>query len=103
MTSNIEKQANMYVFELNSCAKEHWFKPAEGWELSLATDEERNAIEKKYKPTHATTGLPETLLQLHGLVKSRLVQSGFNNNSGMINNATTDLKYLIAYNPERLR
>ncbi|MDF3079340.1 MAG: hypothetical protein K0S09_3229 [Sphingobacteriaceae bacterium] len=99
---NIEQQANMYLFELNSCAREYWFKPDEGWELSLATNEERQAIERKYKPTHTTTGLPETLLQMHGMVKAQLVQPGFYNNSGLTVN-TKELKCLIAFNPDRLR
>ncbi len=101
--NQVEQQANMYVFELNNSAKEHWFKAGEAWELTLANDAEQIAIEKKYKPTHSAKGLPETLLKLHSLVKAQLLHQKFDTAPDQTDTATKDKTYLVAYNPDRLR
>src|SRR5476651_2280664 len=102
----VEMQAKMYVYDLNNCAREFGFKPDEGWELNVATSDEKTAIERRYYPTIATKVLPEILSELFGVVKDKLVQvkSDIRNTldtGGKSNNA--ELQYLVAFNPKRVR
>ncbi|WP_295655011.1 hypothetical protein [uncultured Mucilaginibacter sp.] len=103
----VEYQAKVYVYDLDNCAKENGFKPDESWELSLATMEEKKAIEKKYFPTIATKVLPEILGELFGLVKAKLIhaksemEKKFDSNT--LFNKTNEHQYLIAFNPKRER
>ena len=101
----VDLQASMYVFDLNNSAKEHWFKPNEHWELSLASEADRTAIEKKYRPTLSVKGLPETLIRLQTLVKAKLAQGGTEATGRNLvsDQPAADLLYLIAFNPDRLR
>ncbi|MGZ3755945.1 MAG: hypothetical protein ACXVAY_10780 [Mucilaginibacter sp.] len=102
----VEFRAKEYVYDLNNCASEYGFKADESWELSLATDVEKIAIEKKYYPTVSAKVLPETLLELFRLVKGKLVaaksemEKKFDSAS---QNTNTNLQYIIAYNPKRTR
>jgi len=101
----VELQAKMYVYDLNNTAREYGFKPDEGWELNVATQDEKVFIEKRYHPTIAAKVLPEILSELFGVVKDKLsqVKSEIRNNlqTGNINN--TELQYLVAFNPKRPR
>jgi hypothetical protein len=101
----VEFQAKIYVYDLDNCAREFGFKADEGWELSLATTEERTALEKKYYPIISTKVLPEILAELFGVVKSKLVQAASNiQNKLDVNRAAGhDLQYLVAFNPKRHR
>jgi hypothetical protein len=102
----LEFRAKEYVYDLNNCASEYGFKEDEGWELSLATDSEKIAIEKKYYPTVSAKVLPETLLELFRLVKGKLIaarsdmEKRFDPANHVNNN---NLQYLVAYNPKRPR
>ncbi len=104
---NAEMQAKVYVYDLNNCAKENGFKADEGWELSLANDEEKLAIEKRYYPTIATKVLPEILLELFRVVKSKLMQAKYDVTRKIIDNNqsahSNNMQYLVAYNPKRPR
>ena len=102
---SVEAKAREYVYDLNNCASEYGFKDDEGWELSLATDTEKMAIEKKYYPTVSAKDLPETLSELFRLVKSKLVaaRSDMERKFDASNHVNNNLKYLIAYNPKRPR
>lgn len=104
-TKTITQEANIYVFDLDNCAREFGFKPEEGWELRIATSEERKDIEKRYYPTISLKTLPEILPPLFNLVKARLTQlkSGIINSLDGTSAGGTDLQYLVAYNPKRLR
>ncbi|MES2428662.1 MAG: hypothetical protein V4560_16890 [Bacteroidota bacterium] len=101
----IEDQTKMYLYDLMNTAKEHGFKADDNWELSIVTDTERQKIQKDYYPTIATRVIPEFLLQVFHLTKSRLNQSlnkieeGLNNRSV----AAGDLNYIVAFNPKRPR
>ena len=101
----VEFQAKIYVYDLDNCAREFGFKADEGWELSLATTEERTALEKKYYPTISTKVLPEILAELFGVVKSKLVQAASNIQNKLDVNRVSghDLQYLVAFNPKRHR
>jgi hypothetical protein len=44
----IEFQAKIYVYDLHNCAREFGFKTDEVWEVSMATGQEKTAIENKY-------------------------------------------------------
>ncbi|HTI57767.1 hypothetical protein [Mucilaginibacter sp.] len=106
MTNKIvDFQAKVYVYDLNNCAREFGFKDDEGWELSLATQDERKALEKKYYPIVSTKVLPEILVELFGLVKDKLEQarSNIQNQLDAGNKADSNMQYLVAFNPKRHR
>jgi hypothetical protein len=104
INDKIEMKAKLYVYDLNNCAVENGFKPDEAWEFSMATDEEKTAIEKKYFPTISAKVMPEFLSEMFHLVKSKLVNAKYNKeHSAAHNPAGSSLQYLIAYNPGRLR
>lgn len=101
---SIELKAKIYVYDLNNCARENGFKADETWEFSLATDQEKIILEKKYYPTISAKVMPEFLSELVNLVKSKLVHATYNiERAGTHNVKESGLQYLIAYNPGRLR
>jgi hypothetical protein len=106
-TETIEFQAKVYVYDLNNCARENGFKPDETWQLSLATNDEKKAIEKKYHPTMSTKVLPEFLGELFGLVKEKMIQAKSEMekkfDGDTLFNKTNEHQYLIAFNPKRER
>lgn len=101
----VEMQATMYVYDLNNCAREFGFKVDEGWELNVATKDEKVSIEKKYHPTIATKVLPEILSELFGVVRDKLIQTkaDIRNNLNPNNANNNELQYLVAFNPKRVR
>ena len=100
----MEREAKMYVYDLNNSAKENGFKADETWEFSLATDAEKHLLERKYFPTISAKVLPELLSELVNLVKSKLTHATYNiDRAGTHNIKESGLQYLIAYNPNRLR
>lgn len=101
----LEMQATIYVYDLNNTAREFGFKGDEGWELNVATLEEKVVIEKRYHPTIATKVMPEILSAMFGLVKSKLTQTAANisNNLQMGTVQNPELQYLVAFNPKRAR
>src|ERR1700753_1196482 len=100
----MEREARMYVYGLNNSACENGFKPDETWEFSLATDNEKAMLEKKYFPTISAKVMPELLSELVNLVKSKLKHATYNiEHAGTHNVKESGLQYLIAYNPGRLR
>lgn len=101
----VDLQASMFLFDLGNSAKEHWFKTEETWEVSLATDDEKLAMEKKYFPTVSIKVLPEQLVELYGLVKKRstIVHSDVENTLNTDTIIKNHLQYLIAFNPNRQR
>ena len=104
MNSTVELQAKMYVFDLGNCAKEFWFKDDEDWDLCLASGEQKLRLEKKYFPTISKKGLPEGLIQLHGLVKTRLMKVNPHFLKAEPSEEMSSApEFLIAFNRNRLR
>jgi len=101
----IETQTRIYVYDLMNEAKEHGFKDEDRWELSMVTEAERTRIQRNYYPAVASKAFPDMLLHVFQSVKSRLKQSLSKAeqlmDSGTI--ARDDLKYIIAFNPKRIR
>jgi len=102
-TPTVEQQATIYVYDLNNCANEFGFKSDEGWEIGLASDAEKTAIEKKYFPTISARALPEILAELLHLVRKRLSGLNSGNSPHSVNTADGNFQYLVAYSPKRLR
>jgi hypothetical protein len=100
-----EYQAKEYLFDLNNTANENGFKADESWKVSLATAAEKAAIEKNYYPVIATMVLPEVLPGLFRIVKATLKQGLDNLENSMDTRALikSQLYYVVAYNPNRLR
>jgi hypothetical protein len=100
-----ELKAREYVFNLGNVAKENWFKPDESWELSLATSDEKSAIEKSYYPTVSAKVLPEALTGLLELVKSKLssLHMNFASMPLPVGEGHEHPQYIVAFNPNRRR
>jgi hypothetical protein len=102
---SIENQTKEYLYDLMNMAKEHGFKADDNWELSMVTDIERKKIQRDYYPTIATKVIPEVLLQVFNLTKLRLNQS-INKLDETLNPrsvANSELSYIVAFNPKRMR
>jgi len=101
----VQMQARMYVYDLNNTAKEFGFKPDEGWELNVTTQDEKIVLEKRYHPILSAKVQSEVSSELFGLVKNGLSQGAANipNNieAGIRNN--NEQQYLVAFNPKRGR
>ena len=98
-------QAKIYAFDLANCAREFGFKPEEAWELSLASNEERSALEKLYFPVISAKILPEMLSEMFGMVRKKLSSAPYNTEE---NPDTKDIRrqnkeFLVAFNPMRTR
>jgi len=102
---NNEFKAREYVFDLGNAAKENGFKPDESWELSLATTDEKSAIEKRYYPTVSAKVLPEGLGELLNLVKAklRILNMNFESKSLPVGEGHDPFQYIVAFNPDRRR
>jgi len=100
-----EYQAKEYLFDLNNTANENGFKAEENWKVSLATAAQKAVIEKNYYPVIATKVLPEVLPGLFRIVKATLSQGLDNFESSMDAGtlAKSELYYVVAFNPNRLR
>ncbi len=85
MTNNqtADYKAKVYLYDLDNCAREFGFKQDENWELSVVSDDDKKAIEKRYYPTVSVKAFPEMLAELFNLVKTRLTQL----NAGVANSA----------------
>ncbi|MCZ4221774.1 hypothetical protein [Pedobacter rhodius] len=100
----IEFQAKMYAFALNSATKEHGFKKDEGWKLNLANAAEKLEIEQKYYPTVSTQIASDSLHKLSELVKIVLNRTpAFANEPiNTFGAQHADSEYIVAYNPTRV-
>ncbi|RVU02420.1 hypothetical protein EOD41_00320 [Mucilaginibacter limnophilus] len=101
----LEYQAKVYMYDLGNCAKEYGFKTDDLWELSLTTADEKVLMEKKYMPLLSVKALPEMLSELGRVVKEKLIQAktGIEKQLNPRNIPSSELVYLIAYNPKRTR
>jgi hypothetical protein len=101
----IDKQTQLYLYDLMNLAKEHGFKADDNWEFSLASDAERVKIQKDYYPTNATKIFPEIGLQVMHGVKAQLKQSFTKEEQALDNRSVIagELNYLVAYNLKRPR
>jgi hypothetical protein len=102
--STIELQAQMYMFDLVNCAKEFWFKDDEEWDLCLVSSEQKTELERRYHPTISKKALPETLLQLHSLIKLKLLKQNPHLSKADPSEETPSAPdFLIAFNRKRFR
>lgn len=101
----IEFQAKIYVYDLKNCAREFGFKADEAWEISMASSEEKAAIEKQYFPTLSASVLPEMLAEMLGSVKFKLSKklAGLEKALDTAAIRKQHLQYLVAYSPSRVR
>ncbi|HTD41097.1 MAG TPA: hypothetical protein VK671_10790 [Mucilaginibacter sp.] len=98
-------QAKIYGFDLDNCAREFGFKPEETWELSLASNEEKSALEKLYFPIISAKILPEMLSEMFSLVSQKLnrVTDATEKSPDIIAIRRQNKEYLMAFNPMRMR
>lgn len=98
-------KANEFIYDLGNAALENGFKADETWEIQIATDAEKRALEKNYRPIVVTSVPAELLSATFTLVKEQLNQT--------IKTQIVDprdrfekepnYEYLVAYNANRVR
>ncbi|RNL54283.1 hypothetical protein [Pedobacter jejuensis] len=100
----IEFQAKMYAYAINSATKEYGFKKDEGWKLNLANAAEKLEIEQKYYPTVSTQIDSKSLLQLSELVKTVLNETPIFAKDPIhtFGAQHSDSEFIVAYNPIRV-
>jgi len=100
----IEFQAKMYAYAINSATKEHGFKKDEGWKVTLANEQEKAEIEQKYYPIVSTQITAGSLLKLSEFVKDilNLTPVFANDPINTFGVQHSDSEYIIAYNPIRV-
>ena len=100
-----EFQARIYLYDLNNCAREFGFKTDESWEISMVSQQEKTALEKKYFPTLSARLSPELLPEVLSLVKLKLnpVKAGGERTIAAVQPPQQELQYLVAYSAKRLR
>jgi hypothetical protein len=98
------QQADLFLFDLDNSAKEHWFKGDDAWQISLVNDAEKSAIEKQYHPTVSANIAPNFLPEIFEMVKAKLKQTttGLENHTAK-HIADHGIKYIVAFNPGRQR
>ena len=103
--SKANYQAQLFLYDLANKAREHWFKPEEGWEVSLASPADKIAIEKMYFPTLSGKFPAEIMLEMFNTVTNGLkqVKSADELLVDTKKIGTDNLQYLIAINPKRVR
>jgi hypothetical protein len=101
----VELKAREYVYNLGNSAKENGFKPDEGWQLNVATAEEKSALEKKYFPTLSLAVMPEGMSELLKLIRLKLAPITYVPAKAPDNSSfdSGSLQYLVAFNPDRQR
>jgi hypothetical protein len=101
----IEFQAKIYVYDLKNCAREFGSKEGENWEVSMASIEEKAAIENRYFPTLSASILPEMLAEVLHSVRLKLTQplAGIEKALSLVTIRQRELQYLVAYSPNRIR
>jgi hypothetical protein len=99
---SVERQANLYMFDLNNLALENGCQTDNNWEVKQATLDEKKELERSYQLTMSTKYLPEEMGEM-----LRLVQFKLNNPVlGKVNETTTNNSggnYLIAFHTGRLK
>ena len=97
-------KAAEYMYDLSNTALENGFKTDERWEVSMATADEKKAIEKQYYPTVASGIIPDLLTTTFRLVKNQLKQSIKEHVASTDRFAEQPVyEYLVAYNANRPR
>lgn len=94
--------AILFLFDLQNSAKEHWFKPGEIWELSIADTKEKAALEKGYHPVLSAAGPPKEIEEIYDLVEHQLYPEK-KSAIRVKKYKDTDTIYIVAYNPIRMR
>jgi hypothetical protein len=102
--NNPQAEAQLFLYDLANLAKEHWFKPGEGWALSLANDSEKKALEKQYHPILNISGetqfLEKVATQMRLQLKIAEPAAEIPDERRARREPAT---YLLAYNPVRIR
>ena len=100
----LEFEARVYVYDLQNCAREFGFKTEESWEILLASQNEKAALEKKYFPMLALRVLPESLGEMFSLVKEKLRQKlDATSKLGEHDIRQRELQFVVAYSAARFR
>jgi len=101
----IENQARLYLYDPMNEAKEHGFKTYDQWYLRIATEADKKRLQREYYPAIACKVLPEFILDVFQTIKMRLQQSLSKEEQQMDIAVilSSELNYIVAINPQRLR
>jgi hypothetical protein len=70
----LDRQVNVFLFDLKNEATEYGFKTGESWSLQLAKDDEIPGLKRNHKPVISIKLYPDDLLNFFRQVKHRLRQ-----------------------------
>ncbi len=103
-TNKLEKQASLYLFDLQNLAGERGRMANDDWQVQQATTEEKIALEKRYRYTLSNKVLVEELPALFRLVCQKLDKDlPEKNDERLTIAAQPDANYLIAFNKDYLK
>ncbi len=97
---NMDYEANLFLYDLENRAKEHWFKKDEKWEIVIATAKEKIDFEKKYFPVVTLESSPPAVRAIAERVNDKLHPLKEQIYPLIKGNESV---WLLAYNPVRVR
>lgn len=68
----LNKQANLFLFDLQNEAREHGFKDDDSWDLQLVTENEMIGLKRQHHLVISLRLQPQALLKVYQQVKSKL-------------------------------
>lgn len=101
--TGIEKEANLYLFDLQNFAREHGCKTNDNWQIEQVTLEEKAQLEKKYELTLVNKVLPENFRELLRLIRSKLNLRSTDSDTGGNTPAQGNGQYLVAFHTDRTK
>ena len=102
ITQTVEREASLYLFDLQNYARENGYQADDNWQLTRATLDEKRDLERTYQLIMSGKYLPEAMSEILRLVRSKL------NPVEMLKDADSNLSantgpYLVAYRTDKLK
>lgn len=101
--NSIERQASLYLFDLQNLAAERGRMTNDEWQIQQATAEEKVALEKRYQYTLSNKVHMEELPELLNLVRQKLNMAVLDKSNGTSVLTKEDANYLIAFHKEHIK
>ncbi|WP_413668310.1 hypothetical protein ACEN9X_28200 [Mucilaginibacter sp. Mucisp86] len=94
----ISKEVKEYLFDLRNIAAENGFKSEKPWQVKLASQADKNSIEKQYHASVSVKAGAEKLASMLAQVEAELMLPATASLS-LKDIRLNELQYLVAYNP----
>jgi hypothetical protein len=101
----LNKQINLFLFDLKNEAREHGFKAGESWSLHIATETEIINLKREHHPLISLQLQTHALLRAYLQVKSQLLQTINDTDRTLTEDNLTqnEKRYLVAYRAPNAR